>query len=111
MSPSVKKSRRRVGNLPPAAPKGATSWQAVKSHLEAEKRRIVAEIRGYPPPIAGCDAQYQHLTERRHLIAQELVRLEAAQGNGAAALDDFVASSAFIDAAQARQMRARARDD
>ena len=74
--------------------------------MEAEKRRIVAEIRGYPPPIAGCDAQYQFLTERRHLIARELVRLEAAQGGGATALDDFIASSPFIDAAAARRMRA-----
>jgi len=108
MSPSVKKSRRRVGNLPPAAPKGATPWQAVKSHLEAEKRRIVAEIRGYPPPIAGCDAQYQHLTERRHLIAQELVRLEAAQGNGAAAINAFLVRSAVIDEATARKLRDQA---
>lgn len=87
------------------------TWEAVRDHLMREKKRIVAEIRGYPPPIAGCDAQYQHLTERRRLIAQELVRLEAVQGGGAAALDDFIASSAFINAAQVRQMRPRARDD
>lgn len=106
----MEKPVRRDGDLPPAAPKGAAPWQAVKSLLEAEKCRIIAEIRGYPPPIAGCDAQYQFLTERRHLIARELVRLEAAQNGGAAALDDFIASSAFIDAAAARRMRARARD-
>ncbi|MBI2586704.1 MAG: hypothetical protein HYW28_12675 [Rhodospirillales bacterium] len=83
----------------------APTWQAVRDHLMREKDRIVAEIRGYPPPIAGCDAQYQFLTERRHLIAQELVRLEAAQQGGAAALDDFIASSAFIDAAPVRRIR------
>jgi hypothetical protein len=89
----------------------APTWQAVRDHLMREKERIVAEIRNYPPPIAGCDAQYQFLTERRHLIAQELVRLEATQGGGTAALDDFIASSAFIDAALARRMRARIGDD
>jgi len=106
MSPSTKKSVRHTRGRPPAGPDDALPWQAVRSHLEAEKRRIVAEIRGYPPPIAGCDAQYQFLTERRHLIARELVRLEAAQGGGATALDDFIASSAFFGAAAARRMRA-----
>ncbi len=104
----MKKSDRRDGDLPPPAPQAAAPWQAVKSHLEAERRRIVDEIRGYPPPIAGCDAQYQFLTERRHLIAQELVRLEAAQRGGESALDEFLATSAFIDSTQARRMRARA---
>jgi len=87
----------------------APTWQSVRDHLMREKDRIVAEIRNYPPPIAGCDAQYQFLTERRHLVARELVRLEAAQQDGAA-LDEFIASSAFIDPAQAGRMRARARD-
>ncbi|MBI3113799.1 MAG: hypothetical protein HYZ04_04710, partial [Rhodospirillales bacterium] len=86
------------------------TWRALRDHLMREKDRIVAEIRNYPPPIAGCDAQYQYLTERRHLIAGELVRLEAAQGGGAAAVDEFIASSAFIDAAEAGRMRARGRE-
>lgn len=88
----------------------APTWQAVRDHLMREKERIVAEIRGYPPPIAGCDAQYQHLTERRRLIARELVRLEAVQQGGATALDEFIASSTFIDVTEARRMRAHAGD-
>jgi len=94
----------------PAVAGESTAWQAVREHLLREKDRIVAEIRSYPPPIAGCDAQYQFLTERRHLIARELVRLQSAQGGGTTALDDFIASSAFIDVAAARRMRARVRD-
>jgi len=86
----------------------APTWQAVRDHLMREKERIVAEIRGYPPPIAGCDAQYQFLTERRHLIAQELVRLEAAQQGGAAAIDAFLVRSAVIDEATARKLRDQA---
>lgn len=77
-----------------------TTWQAVRDHLLREKNRIIAEIRDYPPPIAGCDAQYQYLTERRRLIARELVRLEAAERSGPGALDDFIRSSAILDATQ-----------
>ena len=110
MSPTVNKSARRHRAATPAGPADAAPWRAAKSLLEAEKRRIIAEIRGYPPPIAGCDAQYQHLTERRQLIGRELVRLEAAQSGGATAFDDFIASSAFIDAATARRMRSGAGD-
>ena len=36
--------------------------------LMAEKQRIEAEIRSYPTPIAGCDAQYNYLLERRREI-------------------------------------------
>ena len=41
----------------------------------AELRRIADEIRSYPRPIAGCDAQFNHLLERRaeleHLLRAE----------------------------------------
>lgn len=86
------------------AAKHATTWQSVRDRLLREKERIVAEIHGYPPPIAGCDAQYQYLTERRRLVAQELARLEEAEGGGAS-LDDFIRSSAIIDSQAARRLK------
>ena len=30
-----------------------------------ELRRVTDEIRDYPRPVAGCDAQFNHLLERR----------------------------------------------
>ncbi len=89
----------------PAADRRPPTWRSVRDLLLREKDRIVAEIHAYPPPIAGCDAQYQHLTERRRLVAQELARLQAAEAGGAAALDEFIRTSAFIDAAAARRLR------
>ena len=44
--------------------------------LEEEKRRLDAEIRAYPTPIPRCDAQFNHLFERRAEIVRELERLD-----------------------------------
>ena len=46
--------------------------------LEEEKRRLDAEIREYPTPIPRCDAQFNHLFERRAEIVRELERLATA---------------------------------
>ncbi len=46
--------------------------------LEEEKRRLDAEIRAYPTPIPRCDAQFNHLFERREEIVRELERLDNA---------------------------------
>lgn len=40
--------------------------------LLAEKARIADEIRHYPMPIPACDAQYNHLVERRADIERAL---------------------------------------
>ena len=40
--------------------------------LKSEKQRIDAAIRAYPTPIAGCDAEYNYLLERRREIADIL---------------------------------------
>lgn len=42
--------------------------------LEAERDRILEEIRAYPPPIPACDEHFNHLLERRDQIEQELAR-------------------------------------
>ncbi len=46
--------------------------------LEEEKRRLDAEIRAYPTPIPRCDAQFNHLFERRAEVVRELERLDNA---------------------------------
>ena len=46
--------------------------------LEEEKRRLDAEIRAYPTPIPRCDAQFNHLFERRAQVVRELEGLDGA---------------------------------
>lgn len=43
--------------------------------LEAERQRIAAELRDYPRPVAGCDAQFNHLLERRAEIERALAEV------------------------------------
>lgn len=40
--------------------------------LESELAAVKAEIRDYPRPIAGCDAQFNHLLARREELLREL---------------------------------------
>ncbi len=51
----------------------------IRYGLKDRKRAIAAEMRAYPQPIAGCDAQYQHLSDQRAAIARELGRLARAR--------------------------------
>lgn len=50
--------------------------------LKAEKQRIDAAIRAYPTPIAGCDAEYNYLLERRREIADRLAESQAPRTAG-----------------------------
>ena len=55
------------------------STAAGRRHLlEEEKRRLDEEIRAYPTPIPRCDAQFNHLFERRAEVVRELERLARA---------------------------------
>ena len=51
-------------------------WREIERRLEACKAPINAEIRAYPLPIPGCDAQYNHLLEQRATVSAELMRLD-----------------------------------
>ena len=55
----------------------AASLANVRKALEAEKHRLDEEIRNYPTPIPRCDAQFNHLFDRRAAIVRELEQLEA----------------------------------
>lgn len=45
--------------------------------LRAARRALAAELRSYPGPIAGCDAQYTHLLAERSRLQSALAALEA----------------------------------
>ena len=40
--------------------------------LEAARRQLATEIRGYPTPIAGCDAQFNQLLVERRQVEKAL---------------------------------------
>jgi hypothetical protein len=80
----------------------STTWEMVKACLESERERVHAEIRAYPTPIPRCDAQFNHLIEKRERLFQELARLDAARSSavadgGAARVEEFIDSSGCLD--------------
>ncbi len=60
-----------------------SDWDALRARLGRMQEAVAAEIRTYPPPIPACDAQYNHLLERRQALSQALARLDAAREAGA----------------------------
>tara|TARA_R110001606_G_scaffold68916_1_gene157483 strand:+ start:366 stop:626 length:261 start_codon:yes stop_codon:yes gene_type:complete len=68
----------------------------LRAALVARKAEIAAEIRHYPGPIPGCDAQFNRLLEIRQILAHELLRLDAVT-------DDSIGTAEFL----ARSPRAR----
>ncbi len=53
------------------------SLLAATNALESAGRQIDDEIRGYPAPVAGCDAQYNHLLAERRRVRDALYALSA----------------------------------
>ncbi len=48
-----------------------------KAELQAARQQIAAEISGYPTPISGCDAQFNHLLAQRYKVNAALQALDA----------------------------------
>ncbi|GBE44797.1 MAG TPA: hypothetical protein ENH05_00105 [Rhizobiales bacterium] len=72
------------------------TWQGVRDRLEARRAALNEEIAAYPAPIAACDAQFNHLLERRTGLNAQLGRLiEMGEGMDANALAEFAASCPF----------------
>lgn len=46
-----------------------------KNELQVAKQKIAHEIAGYPTPVAGCDAQFNHLLAQRHKVDGALAAL------------------------------------
>ncbi len=49
------------------------------TELEAARDHILTEIRDYPTPVSGCDAQYNHLIGMRNAIAEALSAIRGPQ--------------------------------
>jgi hypothetical protein len=80
----------------------ALDWTDLKSRLQTLKAPIDYDIRNYPGPIPGCDAQFNYLLEERTKLSHELVRLEkcsqmpATDSEKAMAIDAFIRSSGIL---------------
>ncbi len=78
---------------------------ALRDALEAARAPLLAEIRAYPGPIAGCDVQFQRLLEQRQILTRDLGRLDAlADGRASAdalagSLAELVKAASWLDAA------------
>ncbi len=74
-----------------------SDWDALRARLEHMQEAVAAEIRAYPPPIPACDAQYNHLLERREALSTALARLVAARKDGSRTLESFLAGLPDLD--------------
>ncbi len=74
-----------------------SDWDALRARLAQTQEAVAAEIRTYPPPIPACDAQYNHLLERREALSKALARLDAARKDGSRTLESFLAGSPDLD--------------
>ncbi len=84
----------------------SSDWHALRRHLDALRAEVAAEIRSYPAPIPACDAQFNHLTEQRRLLALELERLDAARERGTETVEAFLGASPYLDDQTKQQIRA-----
>ena len=75
-----------------------SDWDVLRGRLERLQEAVAAEIRAYPPPIPACDAQYNHLLERRAALSEALAGLDAARKDGSRTLESFVAGLPDLDA-------------
>lgn len=49
--------------------------QRAQSNLEEARTALIEEITAYPMPIAGCDAQFNHLLDQRQRVVGALAQL------------------------------------
>ncbi len=53
-----------------------TALDAARDALREAQAALHAEIRAYPTPVSGCDAQYNHMIGQRGAIAEALRALD-----------------------------------
>ena len=72
-------------------------YDAVRERLQQIRLDILTEIQHYPTPIPHCDQQFNWLLEQRDRVSAELQALEELRERAAAALQDFVRTSQFLE--------------
>lgn len=51
--------------------------RSAQIHLLQAKQSLLSEISGYPTPISGCDAQFNHLLAERQRLQNAIDSLDA----------------------------------
>ncbi|MCY4023325.1 MAG: hypothetical protein OXF32_07740 [Anaerolineaceae bacterium] len=72
--------------------------EGLRRQLLRAREQVLAEIRAFPPAIPACDAQFNHLLQRRDALGRDLGRL-----------DDILAA-AVSEEEKARRLTAFRRD-
>ncbi len=73
-----------------------SDWDALRARLVQLQEAVAVEIRAYPAPIPACDAQYDHLLERRAALAAVRARLDVAREGDVGTVEDFRASTPLL---------------
>ncbi len=73
-----------------------SDWDGLRARLTQLREVVAAEIRAYPVPIPACDAQYNHLLERRTALAAALASLGATRETGTATAEEFRAETPLL---------------
>jgi chorismate mutase len=73
-----------------------SDWDGLGARLVQLQEAVAAEIGAYPAPIPACDAQYNHLLERRAALAEALAELDAARQSGAGTAAEFRAATRVL---------------
>jgi len=68
-------------------------WNALRLRLENQIEDIAAKIQSYPPPITGCDEQFNHFLELRRVLPQELARLDNVVRDRSLTIHEFIVTS------------------
>lgn len=83
----------------------------IRKQLEKERDRINEEIKNYPRPIPGCDAQFNYLLEERTKIGEELKHIEViykesvSGGEQDEGINEFIERSSFINREAVERIR------
>ena len=80
------------------------SRQDVRQALEAQRRAVMAELRAYPPRVAGCDVQFNALLEARERLGAALQQLDALGDATPVTLAAFI-EAAGLDAETRAELR------
>ncbi len=73
-----------------------SEWDVLQVRLTQLREAVAAEIRTDPAPIPACDAQYNHLLERRTALAAALASLDTTRETGTATAEEFRAKSPLL---------------
>ena len=62
--------------MTPGSDTAAGQGESLRRELLRAREQVLAEIRATPPAIPACDAQFNHLLQRRDALGRDLGRLE-----------------------------------